>query len=290
MNGSDTEKTPPDRQRLDNLNERTLMDASLETTSSGNGLGALRQLRVDPSVMPAPVVDARLQLCRKLTGSPIPDQDLIRNLGLYLLPMELKRFLFFADLYQQMISVPGVIMEFGCRWGQNLATFQSLRSILEPYHHRRRMIGFDTFEGFPHVAEQDGDAAAVACGAYAVTEGYSDYLQELMALRETQSPMPDVKKFQIIPGDVCETLPEYLKAHPETIVSLAYFDLDLYQPTLECLKLLRGRLTQGSIVGFDELNHASFPGETAAVQEALGLQNIRLRRSVWSADETYFVV
>ena len=111
-----------------------------------------------------------------------------------------------------------------------------------------------------------------------------------MALRETQAPISELQKFEIVEGDVTKTLPEYLDRHPETIVAFAYFDVDLYQPTLDCLKLLKGRLTQGSVIGFDELNHAAFPGETRAVQDALGLENIRLRRSPFSADECYFVV
>ncbi|MDG2127553.1 MAG: TylF/MycF/NovP-related O-methyltransferase [Fuerstiella sp.] len=247
-------------------------------------------LRVDPSVMPDHVVDARLQLCRELQDSPLPPHELIRNLGLYLLPMELKRFMFFADLYQQFLHVPGVILEFGTRWGQNLATLQSLRSVLEPYHHRRKILGFDTFKGFPDVTNEDGSDAAATPGAYAVTEDYDQYLKKIMQLREMQSPLPDVCKFEIIRGDVSQTLPEYLEQHPETIVAFAYFDLDLYQPTRDCLKLLSSRLTKGSVVGFDELNHAAFPGETVAVHEALGLNNIQLRRSPWSADESYFVV
>ncbi len=249
-----------------------------------------RRLRVDPSVMPKNVVDAREQLCHELQNSPIPPHELIRNLGLYLLPMELKRFMFFADLYQHFVKVPGVIMEFGTRWGQNLATLQSLRSVLEPYHHRRKILGFDTFEGFTDVAFEDGSDAAATPGAYAVTEGYDQHLNKIMQLREMQSPLPDVCKFEVIRGDVSQTLPHYLQQHPETIVAFAYFDLDLYQPTRDCLELLRSRLTRGSVVGFDELNHAAFPGETVAVHEALGLNNIQLRRSPWSADESYFVV
>ena len=249
-----------------------------------------RQLRVDSSVMPANIVDARDQLCEAMLQSPIPPNELIRNLGLYLLPMELKRFLFFAEMYQQFVTVPGVLMEFGCRWGQNLATLQSLRSMLEPFHHRRRIIGFDTFNGFPSVAPEDGQADAVAEGAYGVTEGYAEHLRRIMALRETQAPISELQKFEIVEGDVTKTLPEYLDRHPETIVAFAYFDVDLYQPTLDCLKLLKGRLTQGSVIGFDELNHAAFPGETRAVQDALGLENFRLRRSPFSADECYFVV
>ncbi len=244
----------------------------------------------DPSVMPESVVHARLALCQHLLQSPIPPQELIRNLGLYLLPMDIKRILFFADLYQQIVSVPGVILEFGTRWGQNLAVLQSLRSILEPYHHRRLIVGFDTFEGFPEVTPQDGTASAAHVGAYSVTENYDVCLEQLLALREKQSPLPEVKKFRVVKGNAPEMLDQYLHEHPETIVALAYFDMDLFQPTADCLKLLKGRLTQGSVVGFDELNHAAFPGETIAVQEVLGLEKIRLRRSLWSADESYFVV
>ena len=245
---------------------------------------------VDRSVLPNHVVNGRTELCDRLLESPIPRHELIRNLGLYMLPMEVRRTLFFSDLYQQIVNVPGVILEFGTRWGQNLAIMQSLRSILEPYHHRRRIVGFDTFEGFPSVAPEDGSADAAHVGAYAVTDNYAEYLRELMALREQQSPLPEVRKFEIVKGNAPEQLELYLKRHPETIVALAYFDMDLYQPTVDCLKLLSGRLTKGTVVGFDELNHAAFPGETTAVREVLGLSSIRLKRSPWSGDESYFVV
>ncbi len=244
----------------------------------------------DPSVMPKQVVDARTTLCDRLLTSPIPPHELIRNLGLYTLPMEVRRTLFFSELYQHVMQVPGVLMEFGTRWGQNLATLQSLRSILEPYHHRRRIVGFDTFEGFSGVSSEDGLSPAACAGAYGVTKDYDQYLADLLALREQQSPLAEVQKFEVIKGDAPKMLEQYLKQHPETIIALAYFDMDLYQPTADCLHLIRDRLTVGSVVGFDELNHAAFPGETTAVREVLGLKNIRLRRSVWSGDESYFVV
>ena len=245
---------------------------------------------VDPSVMGSAVVDARTTMCDWLMDSPIPRHELIRNVGLYMLPMELKRQMFFADLYQQILNVPGIIVEFGTRWGQNLATLQSLRAILEPYHHRRRIVGFDTFEGFPSVSPQDGTSDAATTGAYSVTEGYDEYLHQLLTLREQQSPLSEVQKFEVIKGNASETFAQYLDDHPETIVAMAYFDMDLYQPTVDCLKLLQGRLTKGSIVGFDELNHAAFPGESLAVKDVLGLDSVQLRRSSWSADESYFVV
>ena len=259
------------------------------SASGGSASGGSRVPQTDASVMDAATVGARQQLLSCLLQSPIPPGELIRNLGLYLLPMDVKRLLFFAELYQQIVSVPGVIMEFGTRWGQTMAILQSLRAILEPYHHRRLIIGFDTFTGFPEVAPEDGSAAAAQTGAYGVTAGYEHYLDNLLALRELQSPLPQVRKYRIIRGDAPAELQRYLAQHPETIVAMAYFDMDLYQPTVDCLRLIRDRLPQGAVVGFDELNHAAFPGETTAVREVLGLPHLRLRRSPWSADESYFV-
>ena len=57
---------------------------------------------------------------------------------------------------------------------------------------------------------------------------------------------------------------------------MAYFDFDIYEPTKECLKLIKDHITKGTIIGIDELNTSDFPGETVALKEVLGpelLQN-----------------
>jgi hypothetical protein len=51
-----------------------------------------------------------------------------------------------------------VIMEFGVRWGRNLALFDSFRGIYEPHDCTRKVIAFDTCEGFAGTAGQDGTA------------------------------------------------------------------------------------------------------------------------------------
>jgi hypothetical protein len=82
----------------------------------------------------------------------------------------------------------------------------------------------------------------------------------------------------------------YLEKNPETIVALAYFDLDLYEPTKACLEAIRPRLVKGSVLGFDELNDPDSPGETIALNEVFGLENIRLRRYRYASRVSYFVV
>jgi predicted O-methyltransferase YrrM len=56
-------------------------------------------------------------------------------------------------------------------------------------------------------------------------------------------------------------------------------DRDLYEPTKAALEAVLPRLTAGSVLVFDELNHPEYPGETQAVQEVLGVNRLRLRRS-----------
>jgi hypothetical protein len=93
--------------------------------------------------------DHLLDMAQRLRTNVIPDSELLQNLGLFLTRQNLSRLLFIKHLYEQVVEIQGDIMEFEVRWGQNLAAFAVLRGILEPYNHSRRLVGFDTFEGFP---------------------------------------------------------------------------------------------------------------------------------------------
>jgi hypothetical protein len=70
--------------------------------------------------------------------------------------LKVSRILYWAKLYQEILHVPGVICEFGARYGETLSQLASLRGIFEPYNHTRKLVGFDTFEGFPSVDAKDG--------------------------------------------------------------------------------------------------------------------------------------
>ena len=165
-----------------------------------------------------------------------------------------------------------------------------MRGIYEPYNYTRKVIGFDTFSGFTGIHDQDGTAPIVAEGAYSVTPGYEKYLSELLDYHEKESPVSHIRKFELVKGDASQTIEEYLEKNPETIVSLAYFNMDIYQPTVKALQALKKVVTKGSIIGFDELNCPHFPGETRALQEAFGLDKFRLVRHPHNPYPAYFVV
>ena len=138
------------------------------------------------------------------------------------------------------------------------------------------IFGFDTFEGFPGVDAKDGGFSE--SGDYSTSKGYETQLDELLTLHESFSPVSHIKKFELIKGDVNNTLPVWIKDNPHAIISMAVFDMDIYAPTKFALETILPRLTKGSLLVFDELNCRHFPGETTAVMEVLGLNKLRLQR------------
>jgi Macrocin-O-methyltransferase (TylF) len=234
--------------------------------------------------------EARDSITSLFRACPIPENELLSNLGLFTRRQNLSRILFMHELYKRIVAVPGIVIEFGVRWGQNLALFQSFRGIYEPFNHNRKIIGFDTFEGFPSIHPKDGASQVAKQGAYAVTADYEVYLDRVLQYHELESPISHMKKYRLIKGDATHTINEFLKENPETIIALAYFDFDIYEPTYHCLKAIEGHLTKGSVIGFDELNVHDFPGETLALKEAFGLNRYRITRSPISSVQSYVVV
>jgi Macrocin-O-methyltransferase (TylF) len=67
-------------------------------------------------------------------------------------------------------------------------------------------------------------------------------------------------------------------------------DFDLYAPTAAALKAFLPRVPKGGVIVFDELNNASWPGETAAVHEVVGLSRLRIQRFAFEPHISYCVV
>jgi hypothetical protein len=235
-------------------------------------------------------VDGRKQMLSLLQGAPIPEDQLLSNIGLFLDSKNLARILFMDFLYKQAVDIQGVVMEFGTRWGQNGALFSALRSIYEPFNRHRKIVLFDTFEGFPSIAPEDGKSDLMKVGQLTTASNYDGFLDKVMSAQESVNPLSHIKKYQICKGDATQELAVYLKNNPESIVSLAYFDFDIYKPTKDCLNLIADRLTKGSVIGFDELNDPDSPGETLALMEVFGLRNINLRRFRYASRVSYFIV
>lgn len=234
-------------------------------------------------------IEARQTLARLFENSPLPTDEALQNLGLYIRSGAFAKFLFLDELYRQIIAVPGDVVEFGTWWGQSLVTFLNLRAIYEPYS-ARKIIGFDTFKGYPAITARDRASETIKVGGYAVGDNYLPLLNELLEYHEAENVLSHIKKFELVAGDVSETAPDYYRKHPEAIVALAFFDMALYEPTKAALEAIKDRLVPGSILAFDELNDPDYPGETEAVREILGLRSQRFIRSKHLPARTYAII
>lgn len=221
---------------------------------------------------------------------PIPDEQVLSNLGLFLHPKDLSRLLFMDHIFRLIVDVQGIVMDFGTRWGTNMAVFSSLRNIHDPINKLRSIVGFDTFTGFPKITPEDGNTEVMGVGRVAVTKNYLKYLEQILDIHNQIEPLGHIKKYEICIGDANKEIIKFFSRRPETIVALAFFDLNLYEPTKNCLKAIKPRLVRGSVVAFDEVNDPTCPGETQALKEVFGLNNIRLKRFPRASRTSYFVI
>lgn len=225
----------------------------------------------------------RTHFIKLFRDCPIPENEILSNLGLFINRQALTRILFIDSLYREIIDVHGSIIEFGCRWGQNLALFESLRGLYEPYNNTRKIIGFDTFKGFLHKEDR-------FIANFEVTVNYATYLKKILDYHEQESPLSHIKKYEIIKGDASKKIIEYLTNNRETVIALAFFDMDLYQPTKDCLLAIKDHMPKGSIIAFDEVNVHDFSGETVALKEVFNIQKYKLIRNKYCSRQCYMVI
>ena len=92
---------------------------------------------------------------------------------------------------------------------------------------------------------------------------------------------------EIIKGDICETVPAFIKANQHTIIALAYVDVNLYEPTKVILESIVKRIPKGGILAFDEVNDKLAPGETIALLEGFDLNRFHLNRFYFDSNPCY---
>lgn len=190
----------------------------------------------------------------------------VADFALYTPVNSIQRFLARYELIKLITDIPGAIIEMGVCSGNGLMSLIHCHTILQPTYRYREFVGFDTFEGFPEVHQNDIADVQWKTGDF--SNNSYDKLTEIIKTHNEYYYMP--ANVQLIKGDVNKTVPEYVENNKHMLVSLLYLDLDIYEPTKTSLKYLLPRMAKGSVIAFDELNYKSFPGETIAMLEELG--------------------
>ncbi len=200
------------------------------------------------------------------------------------------KFIARYEIFKQIVAVNGSVVECGVLHGAGLFTWAKLSAILEPVNHPRRVIGFDTFEGFPSVHDEDQAGSFSELEVGGLRGAALEQVQRAVELFDLNRPISHIPKIELVAGDIQETGPSYVEENPHLVVAMLYLDLDLYEPTKAALEAFVPRMPKGAVIAFDELNAEIFPGETRAVDEVLGLNSIRVRRFPFDSYVSYCVL
>jgi len=202
----------------------------------------------------------------------------LENFPKYVKRQNLTRFLALYEIFKKVLPVKGSIVECGVNNGYGVMSWCKFSAILEPVNLTRRVYGFDTFEGFPSVSEQDKSSRSSHVKKGDLAANTKEELEKLSEIHDSTRFLGHVPKLTLVKGDATKTIPTFLDENPHLLISLLFMDFDLYEPTRVALEHFLPRMPKGAIVAFDELDNPLWPGETRAMLEFLEEYRFRIER------------
>lgn len=172
-------------------------------------------------------------------------------------PGRINKLLAHYDLYKSILDLPGDVFELGVYKGASFIRLATFRDNLETTH-SRRLVGFDAFGSFPlEGLSLDADRAFIEEFEGAGGKGLEQ--SEIKSLLERKG----FSNFELVKGNIKETIPEYLSRNPHTKIALLHLDMDVKEPTLFALEQLFDRVVAGGLIVIDDYNAVA--GATEAV-------------------------
>ncbi len=232
-------------------------------------------------------------MAKTFLTTDVPLEVKLENFPKYVPRQRLARYLVRYELFKLQMTIKGSIIECGVQHGGGLLAWAKFSEALEPYAIHRRVFGFDTFSGFPAIHEHDQRGIVTMHhqrGAF--DPGYDVHAELIEVLDEFDNEryLKQYQKVFLVKGDARETIPAFVVANPYLLVSLLFLDFDLYEPTKIALETFLPRMGKGSILAFDEVNNAWWPGETQALLDSLKLRDYQISKFPMDPNIAYIVL
>lgn len=184
------------------------------------------------------------------------DFDLITNYGLFSGDTNLFKTLTIFDLISKISNVKGDIIELGIHKGN---TSLLIKKILSIFKIKKKLYLLDHFKGLVHYNKEDTKLSEKFKGQYI---GSKKQIEKFLNFFK-------FKNVKIIDKDATTLKPGFFKNKK---FSLAYFDMDLYEPTLRALESIDKNISVGGIIVFDEGNDKLW-SERFAIKDFLKKNN-----------------
>ena len=127
---------------------------------------------------------------------------------------------------------------------------------------KHEIIGFDNFGSFP-VYDDISKADKSFVKDFNNEAGDGLEIEEIKKILQKK----DFSNYELIKGEVSQTIPNYLNENPHLRISLLHLDVDIYKPTIIALKYFWERLSRNGILIIDDYN--AVEGATSAIDNFL---------------------
>ena len=179
-------------------------------------------------------------------------------------------------------NVPGDVLELGVFRGSGIFSWLKMLNFLG---YNRRVYGFDIFD-YDLLLSGIGTKDRSVMSSLFQDRGFnpSDY-KNVLGKKIVDSGFHN---FDLIAGDVFDTIPEFLEKNPGFRAAVINFDMDTEEPTYFALEKLWQRLVIGGVLIFDEYAINEWT-ESDAVDRFVIERNLQLKTTNLISPSAYIV-
>jgi len=179
------------------------------------------------------------------------------------------------EVYKKIFNIKGQIVECGVFKGASLIRLLTFRDLYENSK-KRKVYGFDAFGKFPRpknkkILTKKTDTKFAK--NHDTKNGIGISLQKL----EDYINKKNITNFQLIKGDVNETVPDFINKNKKIKIALLHLDLDIYEPTFNVLSYLYKNVVRNGIILLDDYNHIK--GATRAINDFFKNKKIKINKA-----------
>lgn len=179
-----------------------------------------------------------------------------------------ERFFHLVQLFRQSLPLDGLIAECGCFRGLSSYLLCSSLKLADAGFTGHGYRIFDSFSGLSTPQPEDNvpDGTPNATALRQMTQaGY--FAASIDVVRQSLREFPDIEYF---PGWIPTAFPDEQQARYRFV----HVDVDVYQPTRDCLEYFYPRLMPGGILVSDDY---SWPGARKAIEEFCAARSLEFR-------------
>lgn len=149
-------------------------------------------------------------------------------------------------------NIQGDIVEFGCYVG---TTSLFIQRLLLAKKSTKKFYVYDSFDGLPEKTKEDESPLGVDFKRGELRSTKADFIHNF---RKANLPLPIIKKAWFnevedheVPNNIC----------------FAFLDGDYYKSIRSSLRLVRGKMTPGSVLVIDDYDNPALPGAKKAFED-----------------------